>query len=170
MKEQIKQIPIYLGLIAVVVAVLVWVGNSSGPKKPTAAINEKFSGALTFEKSQYDFGTVSMAKGKVSKEFTLENKSQGDVKIGEVSTSCMCTEAELKVGDRTAGPFGMQGHGLTSSANLVVKSGEKLIVKAIFDPAAHGPAGVGPIERQIAIYTSAGNDPMIIDFKAVVTP
>ncbi len=170
MKEQIKQISIYLGLIAVVVAVLVWVGNSSGPKKPTAAINEKFSGALTFEKSQYDFGTTSMAKGKVSKEFTLENKSQGDVKIGEVFTSCMCTEAELKVGDRPAGPFGMQGHGLTSSANLVVKSGEKLIVKAIFDPAAHGPAGVGPIERQIAIYTSAGNDPMIIDFKAVVTP
>lgn len=170
MKEQIKQISIYLGLIAVVVAVLVWVGNSSGPKKPTAAINGKSSGVLTLKESKYDFGTVSMAKGKVSKEFTLENKSQEDVNIGEVFTSCMCTEAELKVGDRIAGPFGMQGHGLVSSANLVVKSGEKLIVKAIFDPAAHGPAGVGPIERQVAIYTSAGKDPIVLDFKAVVTP
>jgi len=86
-----------------------------------------------------------------------------------VFTSCMCTEAELKVGDRTAGPFGMQGH-TASSVYLVVKSGETLTVKVIFDPAAHGPSGVGPIERQVAIYTSAGKDPILLDFKAVVTP
>lgn len=168
MKEQIKKIPIYLGLIAVVVAILVWIGNT-GPKKPTAAINGKSSGVLTLKESKYDFGTVSMAKGKVSKEFTLENKSQGDVKISEVFTSCMCTEAELKVGDKIAGPFGMRGH-TASSVYLVVKPGEEMVVKAIFDPAAHGPAGVGPIERQIAIYTSAGKDPIVLDFKAVVTP
>ena len=170
MKEQIKQISIYLGLIAVVVVGLVWFSNNSKTKTPTAAINEKFSGVFTLKESKYDFGTVSMAKGKVSKEFTLENKSQGDVNVGEVFTSCMCTEAELKVGDKTAGPFGMQGHGLASSANLIVKPGEEMTVKAIFDPAAHGPSGVGPIERQIAIYTSAGNDPIVLDFKAVVTP
>lgn len=169
MKEQIKQISILLGLVAIVVVGLVWFSNNSKTETPTAAISGKSSGVLTFEKSQYDFGTVSMAKGKVSKEFTLENKSQEDVKIGEVFTSCMCTEAELKVGGRTAGPFGMQGH-TASSANLIVKPGEEMIVKAIFDPAAHGPAGVGPTERQVAIYTSAGNNPIVLDFKAVVTP
>ena len=169
MKEQIKQLPIYLGLIAVVVVGLIWFSNNSKTKTPTAAINEKFSGVLALKESQYDFGAVSMAKGKVSKEFALENKSQGDVKIGEVFTSCMCTEAELKVGDRTAGPFGMQGH-TASSVYLVMKSGETLTVKVIFDPAAHGPSGVGPIERQVAIYTSAGKDPILLDFKAVVTP
>ncbi len=170
MKEKIKQISILLGLAAVVIAGLVWFSNNSKIEAPTAAIDGKFGGVLTFDGSQYDFGTVSMAKGKVSKEFTLENKSQGDVNIGEVFTSCMCTEAELKVGDKTAGPFGRQGHGLASSANLIVKPGEEMIVKAIFDPAAHGPAGVGPIERQIAIYTSADKDPIVLDFKAVVTP
>lgn len=170
MKEQIKQISILLGLVVIVIVGLVWFSNNSKTKTPTAAINGKFGGVLTFDSSQYDFGTVSMAKGKVSKEFTLENKSQGDVKIGEVFTSCMCTEAELKVGGRSAGPFGMQGHGLASNANLIVKPGEEMIVKVIFDPAAHGPAGVGPIERQIAIYTSAGKDPVVLNFKAVVTP
>jgi len=170
MKEQIKQISILLGLVAIVVVGLIWFSNNSKTETPTAAINDKFKGVLTFEKSQYDFGTVSMAKGKISKEFTLENKSQGDVKIGEVFTSCMCTEAELKAGNETAGPFGMQGHGLARSANLIVKPGEEMIVKVIFDPAAHGPSGVGPIERQVAIYTSASKDPIVLEFKAVVTP
>ena len=170
MKEQIKQISILLGFIVIVVVGLVWFSNNSKNGAPTAAINETFNGALTLEESKYDFGAVSMAKGKVSKEFALENKSAGDVNIGEVFTSCMCTEAELKAGNRTAGPFGMQGHGLARKANLIVKAGETLTVKTIFDPAAHGPAGVGPIERQVAVYTSAGKDPIVLEFKAVVTP
>ena len=170
MKEQIKQISILLGLVAIVIGGLVWFGNISKNGAPTAAINSESGGALTFDKSQYDFGTVSMAQGKVSKEFALENKSAGDVNIGQVFTSCMCTEAELKVGNETAGPFGMQGHGITRSADLVVKPGETLTVKAIFDPTAHGPAGVGPIARQIMVYTGADKDPIVLNFKAVVTP
>jgi len=171
MKEQIKQILILLGAVVLIVGGLVWFSGNSRTKTPTAAIDSgKFSGTLTFKESKYDFGTVSMAKGKVSKEFALENQSKDDVKIGEVFTSCMCTEAELKVGDKFAGPFGMQGHGLARSADLVVKPGETLTVKAIFNPAAHGPAGVGPIERQIMLYTSAGKNQIVLEFKAVVTP
>lgn len=168
-KQQIKQLPVYLGLLALVIAVLVWIGNSSVSEKPTAAIGE-VTGALTFDKSQYDFGTISMAKGKVSKEFILENKTQGDIRIGDTYTSCMCTEVELKAGNKVLGPFGMQGHGLSSGINLTVKPGEKLIAKVVFDPSAHGPSGVGPIERQVAINTSAGSEPAILNFKAIVTP
>ncbi|MDP2639008.1 MAG: DUF1573 domain-containing protein [Candidatus Azambacteria bacterium] len=169
MKEQVKQILILLGAVVLIVGVLLWF---SGDSKNELAFNNngQFTGALTVEQAQYDFGSVSMAKGNVEKEFTIENKSDGDVAIGEVSTSCMCTEAVLRVGDRTAGPFGMPGHGLTRKANLVVKPGEQLIAKVIFDPAAHGPAGIGPVERQIAVYTSADKDPMVLNFKAVVTP
>ncbi len=130
MKEQIKQLSILLGFVAIVIVGFVWFSNNPKSEPPTTAINGKSSGVLTLEESKYDFGTVSMAKGKVSKEFTLENKSQEDVNIGEVFTSCMCTEAELKAGGRT----------------------------------------VGPIERQTVIYTSAGNNPIVLDFKAVVTP
>ncbi len=169
MKEQIKNIVVLLGIITVVIAGLSWLTNGS-KKAPTAAIGGETGGTLTIKESKYDFGTVSMTKGKVTKEFLLENKSDKNVQIGQVFTSCMCTEAELKVGNETAGPFGMQGHGLASTADLVVKSGETLTVKAIFDPAAHGPAGVGPIERQIAVFTSAGKDPIVLNFKAVVTP
>ena len=169
MKEQIKQIAILSGIIIVIIGGLTWLGGSS-KSAPTAAVGGKFAGALTVKESNYDFGTISMAKGKVTQDFVLENQSKDDVNIGEVFTSCMCTEAELHAGGKSAGPFGMQGHGLARSADLTVKVGEKLIVKTIFDPAAHGPAGVGSIERQIVIGTSAGKDPIVLEFKAIVTP
>src|SRR3989344_6754123 len=167
MKESIKQIAILLGFIILVVAGLVWFGGSE-TKAPTAA-SVNVSGKLTTAETKYDFGAVSMANGKVNKEFVLENQSKDSVAIGEVSTSCMCTTAELKVGDKTAGPFGMPGHGGAPKANLIVKPGEKLVVKTIFDPAAHGPAGVGPIERQVMISTGAAS-PMVLEFKAIVEP
>ncbi len=169
MNKQLKQILTTLGLILLVVVGLIWIGGGFKSKVPTASINENYGGALTVEESSYDFGTVSMANGKVSKDFILENQSQGNVKIGEIYTSCMCTEAEVKVGDKTYGPFGMPGHLSAGKANAIIGPGEKVIVKTIFDPAAHGPSGVGPIERQISVDAGA-KEPIILGFKAVVTP
>lgn len=170
MKEQIKQIAILLGIIAVVITGLVLLTNGKKPNAPSTAAEVKNNEDLIAKESAYDFGTISMSNGKVSKEFLLENKTANTVLIGEVFTSCMCTEAELKVGDKTAGPFGMQGHGGARKANLEVKPGETLTVNAIFDPAAHGPSGVGPIERQVIIFTGADKLPISLQFKAVVTP
>ncbi|MFH1990386.1 MAG: DUF1573 domain-containing protein [Patescibacteria group bacterium] len=169
MKEQIKQISILLAMIAIVIFGLIWLTNSNA-KTPTSTARDENGGTLTFQESTYDFGTISMANGKVSKEFLLENKSDKNVLIGEVFTSCMCTEAELNVDGKFAGPFGMQGHGLSRSANLTVKPGETITVKAIFDPAAHGPSGVGPVERQIMISTNADPGQITLQLKAVVTP
>lgn len=59
---------------------------------------------------------------------------------------------------------------MTRNANLTVKPGETVTVKAIFDPAAHGPSGVGPVERQIMISTNADPGQITLQFKAVVTP
>lgn len=168
MKEKIKQISILFGFIILIILGLIWFGNLS--VKTPASVNGSYNGALTAKESSYDFGTISMARGKVSKEFILENKSNGSVRIGQVFTSCMCTSVELRAGDKFAGPFGMRGHGFSPDANLIVAPKDKLIVKAIFGPAAHGPAGIGPIERQITIFTSASKDPIILRFKAVVTP
>ena len=48
--------------------------------------------------------------------------------------------------------------------------GEEVSVEVTFDPAAHGPSGVGPIERQVVISTGANQQPISLQFKAVVTP
>ena len=168
MKEQINTIIISLVMLTAVVGALIWFGNSGNKPEP-AAVGGLFGGVLTAEETAFDFGSVPINGGLVNHEFTLENLSDTMVKIGEVSTSCMCTTALVTVGNKTYGPFGMPGHLSASKANAIVNSGEKVIVKAIFDPAAHGPAGIGEVQRQIFLNTGVA-EPIVLNFKAIVTP
>ncbi|MDO8430107.1 MAG: DUF1573 domain-containing protein [bacterium] len=117
----------------------------------------------------YDFGPVSMLKGNVEHEFVINNTTDTDLAITQAETSCMCTRAILKLPDgKEKGPFGMPGHGFTPSINAVVRPDEKLSVRVIFDPAAHGPAGIGRIEREVTLTTNKG--PIVMQFRAQVTP
>lgn len=165
--NNIKTIIISLILFIAVIGALVWF---KGDKPQTAIIgSETAGGVLTAKEVFYDFDSVKINGGLVNHEFVLENLSDQKIKIGEVSTSCMCTVAELKIGDKTYGPFGMPGHGGASKASAIVNPGEKVTVKAIFDPAAHGPSGIGKIERGIYINTG-GEQSLVLGFKANVTP
>lgn len=126
--------------------------------------------ALAASETKYDFGTLSMAKGKVSHEFKVKNTNSAPVTIARVYTSCMCTQANLTVGGKTVGPFGMMGMGYVPTISETLQPGEEGTLEAIFDPAAHGPAGVGPIDRVITVETKDGADPLVIEFRAVVAP
>ncbi len=118
---------------------------------------------------QFDFGMVSMANGKVAHDFALVNNFGSDITITQAVTSCMCTEAVIRMADgNELGPFGMPGMGFTPTINAPVKSGEKITVRAVFDPAAHGPSGIGPTERAIMLTTDKGQ--YQLNFKVVVTP
>ena len=81
----------------------------------------------------------------------------------------MCTTAALKAKSGSYGPFGMPGHGIIPKISGVVAANETAEVAAIFDPAAHGPAGVGKIERMIYIE-SANSAPVELKISALVTP
>lgn len=171
-----KQSTTTLLIIALAVVIggglILWSYNAAGksgssPEDETASNQSQ----LAVTEPTYDFGEVSMAMGLVNHEFILDNASSAPAKVGSVETSCMCTTAYLRVGEngKEVGPFGMAGHsGLKNNANLTVPSGEKLIVRTVFDPAAHGPAGVGPIERQIIL--EVGDSPLVLNFKALVKP
>ena len=150
--------------------IIFW-GYQNAQTLPEKQTNNFGSGELVITESSYDFGEVSMAKGLVNKEFVLSNTSSASVKVGPVETTCMCTTAYLRVGEgKEVGPFGMPGHGgLKNTANLTVAPGEKLIVRAVFDPAAHGPAGVGTVERAIMVDVGK-QEPVVMSFKALVTP
>ena len=89
--------------------------------------------------------------------------------INKMYTSCMCTTATLIINGKIFGPYGMQGHGFIPKINEALAPGEEAQIEAIFDPAAHGPAGVGPIER--LIYIESSNAPTLeLTISAVVTP
>ena len=140
--------------------------------KPTAGNNNQTTSNsfLSADGVNFDFGTISMAKGEVSKMYKIKNSTDAPITINRISTSCMCTKATLIRGDKKEGPFSMPGHGgYAPEINQVMAPGEEAEIETVFDPAAHGPAGVGPANRKVFI-DSSDNKRLILGFKANVTP
>ncbi len=114
------------------------------------------------EEKLFDFGLVSMAKGKVNHSFTLKNSGDSKIKITKIYTSCMCTEATLVQGALRKGPFGMPGHGgLSSQIDEVVDPGREITIDVVVDPAAHGPQGTGPAKKVVYIETDSAINPIL---------
>lgn len=127
-------------------------------------------GKLTATESAYDFGTVSMKDGEVKHTYEIKNTSNEALTITKLYTSCMCTTAELTAGDQKTGPFGMQGHGGSiPDINVPLQAGQTAQIEVVFDPAAHGSAGVGDIKRSVYVNTQ-GNPNFELTFKATVRP
>ena len=150
-------------------------GFSQAAKNPSPAArtnNSVVAGGegLTVSETSYDFGVISMKAGVVSRDFIVTNNSAKTVNLNQVYTSCMCTTATLITKQGELGPFGMPGHGLSAPAvKVAFAPGEELTVRAAFDPAAHGPAGVGKIDR---VVTLSGPDfsPLELGISATVKP
>ena len=137
--------------------------------QPQVSVNPLATGQLTAGESFYDFGSVSMAKGLVSHKFTLTNSGTVSATVTKMFTSCMCTKAKLTFAGQSWGPVGMPGQTAIPNLAVQVDPGQEAVVEVIFDPNAHGPAGVGIIERQVTIEQN-GQSPLQLSFKASVTP
>lgn len=124
---------------------------------------------LALEPKSYDFGTVSMKNGLVSKEFVVKNTRPESVFLAEVYTSCMCTDAKIRINSQEFGPFGMQGHGAMKMLNQSLQPGQEAQLQVTFDPSAHGPAGIGVIERTVSLKSDQG-EVISVNIKANVTP
>ncbi len=81
----------------------------------------------------------------------------------------MCTEATLVEGGERFGPFGMRGHGKIPEINRIVEPGRGVFVEAVFDPNAHGPAGIGRANRVISVLMGS-RATVELKFTAYVTP
>ncbi len=161
-------------IIAVVVVAVVGLAIASKKIEPTQPVggqptNTNNPSKLTAVKSMYDFGTISMAKGKTDYVFKVTNSTDQDINIKTIETSCMCTNAYLQSSSGEKGPFGMAGHGYSPSVNEIIKTGETRNVRVVYDPAAHGPAGVGSIDRFISLIDTTGGT-LQLEIKALVTP
>ena len=165
----------YLVLLGVVVltGLMLWGKSNQASTPPSQSIQggtaNLSSPPLSVEEKLYDFGTISMSKGKASRVFKVNNVSAKDVNLESITTSCMCTVAYIVNDLSRKGPFGMPGHLAVPKANEIIKVGETRDIEIIYDPAAHGPAGVGPIDRFVYLVDSDGNM-LQLEIKAVVTP
>ncbi|MEK7163166.1 MAG: DUF1573 domain-containing protein [Patescibacteria group bacterium] len=162
-------------LIALIAIVGLFVWGYSTRDGTTASVQNvatvnNSKNMLTTDEKFYDFGIIPMKNGDVVKEFTVSNPTDRDIKISKVFTSCMCTSAFIVGSDGILkGPFGMIGHGAVPPANEIVKAGDSLIIRAVFNPNAHGPAGVGRIDRFITLTDTDGGT-LDLEIKATVTP
>lgn len=144
--------------------------REGGPARAANASSRSTAGtALASIKPFHDFGTISMALGKVKHVYTVSNVAQAPVTIEGVGTSCMCTIATVVTSRGRAGPFGMPGHGSVPTIRERLAPGDSATVEIVFDPAAHGPAGVGRIDRTVTLETSAG-EVLQLAFVAMVKP
>lgn len=133
--------------------------NNQGGKTSQLQASEKI----------YDFGTISMAKGNVEKIFKVANPTDRDIFVKTVTTSCMCTSAYIVKDGSEKGPFKMPGMGYVPPANETIKAGGSMDIKVVYDPNAHGPAGVGIIDRFVYLADAEGGK-IQLEIKANVTP
>ncbi|MFW0838181.1 MAG: DUF1573 domain-containing protein [Candidatus Komeilibacteria bacterium] len=126
-------------------------------------------GSAQVSESSFNFGTISMKDGLVDHIFKITNSTDQDIFVKEIYTSCMCTGAYIEKTDREKGPFGMKGMGYLPPANEIIKVGESLNIKVVYDPNAHGPAGIGTIDRLIYLTDASGGE-LQLEIEAVVTP
>ena len=125
--------------------------------------------SLSASEKLYDFGTISMKNKLVNHVFKVTNSSDEDIYVKKVSTSCMCTSAYIKGVNGEKGPFSMEGMGYFPPANETINAGESLDINVVYDPNAHGPAGVGAINRFVYL-TDASGGAFQLEIKAMVTP
>lgn len=163
------------GAIILVVGGLVIAAKPDPVKKtPTAVEMVKASagnsaGQLTATQTKFSFGPISMARGKVKHRYPITNAGTEPIIIRKLYTSCMCTTAALVKGGKAGEAFGMPGHTPIPTINVPINPREEAFVEVIFDPAAHGPAGVGPIERVVTLENNGGQ-PLELAFAALVSP
>lgn len=136
--------------------------NSAAPAKITTSQNAK----VEVDQKTFDWGNIPYSGGNATKTFIIKNTGTGVLQLTGVETSCTCTKAQITIDGKTSPYFSM--HATSSWVGEVVPGKEaKLLV--IFDPAFHGPTGVGPMERLISVDTNDSQNPKLeFSLKGVV--
>lgn len=168
MKKKTKNLISWsVGLIFLVgIITLIVVSGNSDNQNPAAYS----ASVLMAIENDFDFNTISMEDGNVSHRFEVKNEGEEQVIIEKVYTSCMCTTAYItNSSGKKYGGFGMPGHGLSPKTSIEIGPGESAIIEAIFDPKAHGPSGVGLVQRSIYLETNSAKSPKLeFSFQATV--
>lgn len=106
----------------------------------SAATNYQQSAAnsqpkIVFDRMNHDFGEITQFGGKVQTTFIVKNTGGTELKIGEITTSCSCTEAKI--------------------AQNTIPAGGETTLTVIFNPNLHEE----PVEKFKRTIFMPTNDP-----------
>lgn len=124
-------------------------------KQPVGSVALQKNDAASFstDHDRFDWGTISYDGGKASHRFTVTNDGTTSLSVANLKTSCMCTTVQFL---SPAGNSPILAMHQKSSWQGTLTPGDVADIDVVFDPAYHGPQGVGPIERVVSFDT---NDP-----------
>lgn len=114
---------------------------------------EQGAASLSLDKTTADLGTMK-TQDERSAVFTLTNTAQTTLRIWNVKSSCDCTFAKVKIGDKESGEFSMHGGGGLANWMGEVPAQGKAELTVIYRP--YIMPVVGRVTRQVTFDT---NDP-----------
>jgi len=134
---------------------------SATTQTPPQVKASSFAKAYTVDPTSFDWGNIAYSGPKATKSFTIKNTGTGTLELYNIRTSCHCTKAYLTIDRQDSPEFGMDMGGNISSYVGKVKPGDKAKLTVIFDPAFHGPSGIGPINRFVDVDTNDSTTPKL---------
>lgn len=150
---------IIIGIVLFTILLLAGgVVSSSGRDSTSATITASQSAKATVDQKNYDWGQINIKGGNVSKTFTIKNTGTDILKLMNIKTSCHCTKAQVKIGNTSSPSFGMNS---VSSWIGEVPPRQEAKLEVVFDPAYHGPQGIGLISRLVSVETNDKNNSRI---------
>lgn len=152
-EKKIILITVFVSILVIVTGVFL-IGKISSPMV-SASQNAK---AYTIDPTSYDWGDIDYNGGIVAKIFTIKNTGSGVLSFSNIRTSCHCTKARMIIGGKTSPDFGMSG---VSSWIGNVDPGKEAKLEVLFDPAFHGPQGVGAVNRFVSVETNDASNPKL---------
>lgn len=143
---------------------------SSSSKTETKAVLSKTNGAkISIDHKEKKVGNIGYSKGILYHVFPIKNTGTENLEIANMFSSCMCTKTFLKVTGKDGPSFGMRGASAPSSWVGVLKPGESGEIIAAFNPAYHGPSGVGEVTRTVSFETNDPDQPYVeLSFEGIV--
>lgn len=154
------------GLILLTLAIIGG-GSYLVVKSSPSQLSADQSTVATTTETSFDWGTIGINNGKVQKTFVIKNSGSSPLKLNNVVTSCMCTTAQVVINGQSSPAFGMHAKSSWSGEVLPGQSADLVVV---FDPAFHGPSGVGSITRIVTVDANdAKNSQLSFTLTANVT-
>ena len=150
---------IIVGTIVLIGGLAFWMTQSTGGSggKDSFVSAVEASGLEVSPSGSMNLGQISYSGGKVSKTFDVKNNSDKAIKLRKIVTSCMCTTAKFLVNGKESKSFGMEMNGdLNPLIDIDFPTGATGQITFTFDPAAHGPQGIGAFDRVVTLYFDAG--------------
>ncbi len=105
--------------------------------------------------TDFDWGNIDYGGGDVTAEFDIKNSGSGPLSLAEVSTSCMCTTAQIMINGQKSPFFGM--HQKSSWIGQLSAGGQEFLHKLdAFLAARSSRRSVGKIPAFIKELAASG--------------